>query len=106
MIKKIGQRTLALESAPALIQWASVAGKREMEGPLSQEFDFVTGDTSFGEKTWEKAESAIQKKAVALALEKAGLQNSAPPLPSGPPPPAAAWWWRPRARAAAPGSGT
>ncbi|MCQ4949645.1 stage V sporulation protein AD [Bittarella massiliensis (ex Durand et al. 2017)] len=76
MIKKIGQRTLALESAPALIQWASVAGKREMEGPLSQEFDFVTGDTSFGEKTWEKAESAIQKKAVALALEKAGLQNS------------------------------
>lgn len=52
MIKKIGQRTLALESAPALIQWASVAGKREMEGPLSQEFDFVTGDTSFGEKTW------------------------------------------------------
>ena len=37
----------------------------EGEGPLGGEFDLLNTDTSFGEETWEKAESRLQLDAVA-----------------------------------------
>ncbi len=51
---------------------ASVVGKKEGEGPLGQLFDMVGADDMFGAKTWEEAESSLQKDAVYLALGKAG----------------------------------
>ena len=33
-------------------------------------FDYIDGDDTFGESTWEKSESAMQKQALGLALNK------------------------------------
>ena len=55
---------------------ASVAGPKEGEGPLKNEFDYVSPDPMFGTDTWESAESTMQKKAASLAIEKAGLSPS------------------------------
>ena len=68
-----GGRTIPLPAGPRILSWASVAGKKEGEGPLGASFDLVGTEDSFGEKSWEKAETAMQKKALALALDKAGL---------------------------------
>ncbi len=75
MPKMIGKKTIIFENKPRIIGHASVVGKKEHEGPLSNEFDFYTTDSFFGEKTFEKAESKLQNKAVEIALEKAGLKN-------------------------------
>ena len=53
---------------------ASVVGKKEGEGPLGTLFDMVGNDDYMGEKTWEEAESNLQKEAVYLALGKAKLK--------------------------------
>ncbi len=45
----------------------------ESQGPLASYFDELEQDSFFGEKTWEKAESAMQKRVLGRALEKAGL---------------------------------
>jgi len=54
---------------------ASVAGKKEKEGPLGAQFDFC-GDDRFGKDTWEKAEAEMQKLALSLALKKSTLGES------------------------------
>ena len=74
MAKKIGKRTLELENKPKIISYGSVVGKKEHEGPLSKEFDYYTTDSFFDEKTFEKAESKLQRTAVQIALDKAGLK--------------------------------
>lgn len=59
---------------PVFIQsCASVAGKKEGEGPLGSCFDQVWEDPMFGMDTWEAAESTMQKQAAFLAIQKAGL---------------------------------
>ena len=74
MIQKVGSRTLKFENMPRVMSYACVGGKKEGEGPLGGMFDMVDPDPYFGQKTWEKAESTIQKLALSRALEKAGLQ--------------------------------
>ena len=74
-MKKCGKRTIIFENRPSILGYASVVGKKEHEGPLSEEFDFYTEDSFFGEKTFEKAESKLQKTAVKIALEKARLDE-------------------------------
>ncbi len=66
--------TICFARPPAVTAWAAVAGKKEGEGPLAAFFDEIEPDTRAGEKTWEAAESAYQKRAFALLLRKAGLQ--------------------------------
>lgn len=75
MIRRIGQRTLQLENRPFLLAHAAAVGKKEGEGPLGAQFDFVTEDDRMGEKSWELAESELQKTAIETALSKAGLQK-------------------------------
>ena len=72
--QKRGKRSLCFDAPPVLTAWASVAGKKESEGPLQGYFDYTNADTYFGEKTWEKAESTMQAQALGKALEKAGLK--------------------------------
>lgn len=43
------------------------------DGPLGGSFDEIITDGTFGEKTWEKAESAFQHRAVVKAIEKSGM---------------------------------
>ncbi len=70
---RIGKQTLCFETAPALLGWASIVGKKEGQGPLAREFDMVSQDTRFGQDSWEKAESQMQKEALQRALQKSFL---------------------------------
>ena len=72
--KRLGRQTVALSNPPVIIASANVGGKMEGQGPLAQWFDEWSDDSFFGEKTWEKAESAMQKKALRRALQRAGLK--------------------------------
>ena len=76
MPTKIGKYTTRLDTSPSLVSFASVVSKKEGEGPLAPYFDMICDDTSFGEQTWEKAESRMQKDAVSKALQKANLSSS------------------------------
>lgn len=75
-MKRIGERTIIFENKPTILSYGSVVGKKEHEGPLSNEFDAYTIDSFFGEKTFEKAESKLQKTAVQTALDKGGFKDS------------------------------
>ena len=75
-MKRKGKRTIIFENKPTILSYGSVVGKKEHEGPLSNEFDAYTIDSFFGEKTFEKAESKLQKTAVQTALDKGGFKDS------------------------------
>ena len=66
-------RTISLPRPAYILSHAAVGGRQENRGPLAPWFDRLWDDSFFGEKTWEKAESAMQKEALTLALEKAAL---------------------------------
>ena len=71
--KQIGRQTLALSAPPSFVGHACVVGKKEGQGPLRDSFDIINEDSLFGQKTWEKAESAMVKEAVSAAISKASL---------------------------------
>ncbi len=73
MSKKIGIGTYKFTNRPWIKSFGAVVGKKEGEGPLGNFFDIIHDDTTLGEETWEKAESQLQKDAVATALSKAKL---------------------------------
>ena len=72
--KRIGRRTVALEHPPSVISYANIGGKLEGEGPLREHFDELDQDSFFGEKTWEKAESMMQKRVLRRALDQVKLK--------------------------------
>ena len=61
------------DSPPSVLSFSNIGGKFEGQGPLADFFDEISNDSFFGEKTWEKAESAMQKTVLQRALEKAEL---------------------------------
>ena len=65
--------TLLLTEEPVIRSFAAVGSKMEQEGPLGSSFDLISQDSAFGQDSWEKAEAAMQKKALDLALQKASL---------------------------------
>lgn len=69
-MKRIGKSTLVTENSPKICSYASIAGKKEAEGPLGKYFDMTISDSYIGEKSWEKAESELQYEAINLALTK------------------------------------
>ena len=64
--------TLVLKSAPAVSAFASVVGQKEADGPLGRRFDAVEPDARAGQDSWEKAESAMLRRAIDMAAERAG----------------------------------
>ena len=54
--------------------WASVAGKKESEGPLAHTFDITSKDTYFGQRTWEQAEKHMQQLALRKLAEKSEIK--------------------------------
>ena len=72
--KRIGRRTIALSHPPSVLSFSNIGGKFEGQGPLGKYFDETDTDSFFGEKTWEKAESAMQKTVLQRALDKARLK--------------------------------
>ena len=73
---KRGKQSFVLENPPVITHWASVAGKKEAEGPLSHTFDIKCRDTFFGQQTWEQAEKHMQQLALRKLAEKAGITQS------------------------------
>ncbi len=73
--QKLGKASMKPEKPVYIISGGSIVGTKEGQGPLGDLFDMVGEDDMFGCKTWEEAESSLQKDAVYLALEKAGLKQ-------------------------------
>lgn len=73
MTNRMNGRTIRLERPPAVVSFAAVGGHMEGKGPLRGDFDELSEDNYWGEDTWEKGESAMQKRALAHALEKGRL---------------------------------
>ena len=73
---KRGRHSFILPEPAVITAWASVAGKKESEGPLSHTFDKTSQDTYFGQSSWELAEKAMQETALRLLLEKGQLERS------------------------------
>ncbi len=71
--RKRGRQSFFLEDPPVITAWASVAGKKEAEGPLGHTFDVKNRDAYFGQKTWEQAEKHMQQQALKKLASKAGM---------------------------------
>ena len=69
--QKRGRQSFLLTEPPVITHWASIAGKKESQGPLSHTFDLTSQDPYFGQKTWEQAEKSMQQKALNKLAEKA-----------------------------------
>ena len=72
---QVGKASLRFERPAFVASWASVAGKKEGQGPLADEIDVKEQDEMFGMENWEQAESAMQKQAADLALEKGNIHR-------------------------------
>lgn len=72
--KTQGAASIAFPEPVYIESAASIAGKKEGEGPLGRDFDMICQDPMFGTDTWEAAESTLQKEAATLAIGKAGLK--------------------------------
>ena len=73
---KRGKRSFIPPFQPVITAWASVAGKKEGEGPLAKTFDVISQDTYFGQKTWEQGEKRLQQLALETLAKKAGLEQT------------------------------
>ena len=60
----------------AILAAASVVGGKEYHGPLGAHFDFFNENDRFGQETWEKAESEMQRIALSTALGKTGMEEA------------------------------
>ncbi len=67
------KQSIMFKNKPLIKSWASVAGKKESEGPLGAYFDVTTDDDMFSGKNWEQAESRMQTEAVKKAISKSGV---------------------------------
>ena len=72
MSKRIGKQTVVLPERPGVIGWASVAGRKEHDGPYGEKFDRVIADELDGQQSFEAAERHMLESAVQLCLLKTG----------------------------------
>ncbi len=70
---KRGKQSFVLPTPPIITTWASIAGKKESQGPLAAHFDYTSQDTLFNQKTWEQAEKRMQQLALETLAAKAGI---------------------------------
>lgn len=77
-INSIGKRTpIVFKKHIRVLSSGCVAGKKESEGPLANLIDECFIDPLIGEKSFEKAESLMCKRALTYALSKGGIDESA-----------------------------
>lgn len=74
--RPIGTQSFVFEIPPVITQWASIAGKKEKEGPLGKHYDHTHQDSYFGQKTWELGEKRMQQLALQTLAKKAGIRQS------------------------------
>ena len=73
--QKRGKQSFIPLVSPIITAWASIAGKKESEGPLKSYFDETSSDNHFGEQTWEQSEKKLQQMALNKLIEKAGIRK-------------------------------
>ncbi len=69
------RQTLSFKNMPYVISAYSIGGEKEGAGPIRQYFDQCLEDDSYGESTWEKAESKMLKTAMAEVMRRAGIDK-------------------------------
>lgn len=74
---KLGKQSFTFEEYPRITAWASVAGKKEANGPLGKYLDITESDSYFGQKTWEQAEKRMQQLALDTLAKKANREQGA-----------------------------
>lgn len=72
---KRGRQSFLLPNKPVITHWASIAGKKEAEGPLKDSYDLASQDTYFGQRTWEQGEKRLQQLALETLMGKAGISQ-------------------------------
>lgn len=65
--------TVTLSNPVTVETSAAIGGVKEEDGPLGGCFDILLEDDRFGEESWEKAESKMQREVYLCALNKANL---------------------------------
>ncbi|MCM1040631.1 MAG: stage V sporulation protein AD [Roseburia sp.] len=73
----LGKQSIRFENLTYIVNSASIVGSKEGQGPLGKLFDKVGQDDMFGAQTWEEAESALQKEALQMAMDKENLKKEA-----------------------------
>lgn len=71
----LGKQSIRFENPPYIINSGSIVGSKEGQGPLGKLFDKVGTDDMLGAQTWEEAESALQKEALQIALNKENMKK-------------------------------
>ena len=74
-VNKYGRQSFVFPSKPVIRAWASVAGKKESNGPLASHFDMTITDSYFGQSSWEQAEKRMQEMALEAVLKKVSLSK-------------------------------
>lgn len=71
--RKQGKQSFTFAQSPVITHWASVAGKKEADGPLGSTFDVTGADPYWGQKSWEQGEKQMQQLALQTLAEKAKI---------------------------------
>jgi stage V sporulation protein AD len=69
------RNTFIFDKPVSIKSFSSTVGSKEGDGPLGKYFDVVEQDSYFGQDTWEKAESFMQKITVQNTIKKACLRK-------------------------------
>ena len=73
--KRIGKQSVRFNEPPIIAGYASVAGKKESEGPQGKYYDVASSTDLFEGKNWEEAESRMQLTAANTALKKSSYKS-------------------------------
>ena len=73
LLLKLSKNTFKFKKPPAITGYSSIVGGKEGDGPIGDCFDAIEEDSYFGQDSWEKAESEMQKRAVKMAIAHSGL---------------------------------
>lgn len=68
---KRGRQSFVFPQPPVITAWASCAGKKESEGPLSENFDIRFEEAHLGQTSWEQGENKMQELTLMCLLQKA-----------------------------------
>lgn len=71
----LGKQSVQFDNQVYIISSGSIVGSKEGQGPMGELFDKVGWDDMFGASTWEEAESSLQREALQIMLDKAGLKK-------------------------------
>ncbi len=73
--EKTRKRCITLHQPVQVVEAAGIVGPKERSSHFAEGFDRICTDPFMGKKSWEEAESELQKQALQILLDKAGLRE-------------------------------